>query len=146
MCIGVSLHPSSSHSLHCGLLVSLAVCRCFCHQPCPVKNWIHLPRSSLDILISLETRKGSSLVNQNLVWHGPLKRDHSLNQRSFKWSSIAGKITFFSRKYFQYILTMVTSLEMWPVTFDWRDNWINSNYRFYFIQNDDSSFIDEHTL
>ena len=94
MCMGVSLHPSSSQSLHCGLSLSLVMEICFCHQPWPDNNWMHLPRSSLVIFSSLTARIESSFVNQNLDCWCPLNWDHSFHQISTKWSLMAGIITF----------------------------------------------------
>ena len=67
------LHRQQISSLH--RLVSF---RCFFHQLWPVKNWMHHPRCSLDMLSSLEARIGSGPVHQNLVWACPLMFSHLL--------------------------------------------------------------------
>ena len=123
MCMGVSSHPSSSQSLHYGLSLSLVMERCFCHQPWPDKNWMHLPRSSLVIFSSLTARIGSSFVNQNLVCWCPLNWDHSLHQISTKWSSMEGIITFLVGS------TSNTSLLISPAknstNFVWSGKWLD---------------------
>ena len=78
MCIGVSSEPSSQQSLHSWLPLRLAVVRCFFHHPWPERNWILLPRFSLDMFINFVAKIGPSLMNQNLFCLWPPRRDHSL--------------------------------------------------------------------
>ena len=82
------LHKRQMLSLH-----RFAILRCFFHQPWPVKNWMHHPRCSLDMLSSLAANIGSGPMHQNLVWACPLIFSHLLTHRSVRYAWIVKLIT-----------------------------------------------------
>ena len=106
MCIGDSTKSVSKQSLHSMELFRFAIFRCLFHQPWPVKNWMHLPRYSLDKFINFAARWGSGIVNQYLVWLWPFKLDHSFCHNSSRWVFMVGMILFLfgTTKRFSYVV------------------------------------------
>ena len=85
---------SSSQSLHSLVLLRFANFRCLFHQPWPVRNWIHLPRFSLDKFNNFDVRYGYGMVNQYLVCLWPLRPFHSVHHVLTRWFCMVKLITF----------------------------------------------------